>query len=285
MDPRAPALAAANIVFVKYCTSDAWFGDAPAPFPGLAFAYRGRPVLDALWSALARDEGLGAAPRSRVVFGGCSAGARGALFNLKRAEATLRGLLKAPANLAFFGGLIDSAFWIDLAPLDARATPFAQQAREAFAAFNATAPGVVAPACAAAFGGAEAWKCIFGEYALAFVDQPFFLHSYQYDAFQLAGDEGVKTPTTAPQLAYAETFRNRTRAAFARDVAARAPPAAAALLPACYHHCNTMGDTFSTAHTNGVTLEDAVAAWLDAGSTAYNVEECRGFACGTECPK
>ena len=44
------------------------------------------------------------------------------------------------------------------------------------------------PACAAAYSGTEAWKCLYGEYRLPFVTTPFFLNSAQFDSFQMLYD-------------------------------------------------------------------------------------------------
>lgn len=167
-------------------------------------------------------------------------------------------------------------------PLSPSATPFPTQAQDAFALFNVSAPGVLDPACMAAFASAP-WKCMYGEYAVSTVAEDFMLHSFQYDLFQLGENVGG-VPKTPAQLAYAETFRNRTRAAAQRDVIG--PKTGNVMLPACYRHCNTGGATFSTAQTNGVTLEAAVVSWFSGSGAApqFIVEDCKGLNCGTDCP-
>jgi hypothetical protein len=269
-----------NTIYVKYCTSDAWFGDNDTPFgSSLSFPYHGRAVIDALFTSLVRDQGMGGG--ARVLFGGCSAGARGALFNLARVSTTLLAL---PGGVvSWVGGLLDSAFWIDMQPLDNAAMPFATQVQDAWALFNASAPGVVGASCAAAYSGDNAWKCLMGQYAFQYIDEPFFQHSYQYDLFQLSEDVGHE-PSTPTELAYAEKFRNITRTAAETDVILPAKKDTGGLYPACYHHCNTMGSTFSTAHTNGKTLEESVVDWWFNGVQTFSMENCRGFKCGTECP-
>ena len=123
---------------------------------------------------------------------------------------------------------------------------------------------------------------------MPFVRADFFLHAYQYDLFQLSSDTKVPVPDKTPQqLAYCESFRNLTRASFSKDVVVQNGPGKnAALLPACYKHCNTEGSTFSTLATNGVTLEAAVAAWFfsEGAAQQYVQEDCQGFNCGTDCP-
>jgi hypothetical protein len=177
------------------------------------------------------------------------------------------------------------------------AAPFAVQARDVVALANASSADQAA--CKAIYPDpADSWKCIFGQYAVPFIKSDFFLHAYQYDLFQLSSDTKVPVPNKTPQqLAYCEMFRNATRADFAADVVKpNGPGKNAGLLPACYKHCNTEGSSFSTLATNGVTLQDAVAAWWGAAGASsaagaaaavpqYIVEDCTGFSCGTDCPK
>lgn len=269
---------------MRYCTSDGWIGGNDAPFSSLPFRLHGRAYIDAAFSTLASDFGFGSVPDTQLLFSGCSAGARGALFNTYRVGVLARAL--AGAHLSKFGAFYDSAFWVDLIPLVTSETSFATQVQDAYALFNVS-DGVLEPACLAAYADAP-WKCMFGEYAIATVSDSFFVHAYQYDLFQLGVDEdlGGKAPTTAPQLAYAEKFRNATRAAAARDVISPARAGTSALLPACFKHCNTGSSTFYTSKTNGVSLEDMVVAWF-MGSTstpAYVVENCAGLNCGHDCP-
>ena len=123
---------------------------------------------------------------------------------------------------------------------------------------------------------------------MPFVQADFFLHAYQYDLFQLSSDTKVPVPDKTPQqLAYCESFRNLTRASFSQDVVVQNGPGKnAALLPACYKHCNTQGSTFATLKTNGVSLQTAVTAWFygEGSAPQYNLENCTGFNCGTDCP-
>lgn len=68
------------------------------------------------------------------------------------------------------------------------------------------------------------------------------MHAYQYDEFQLTGDLGIpfsSKPTTPAQLAYTEVWRNLTRTVANADVIGPARSGTAAMLPACYKHCNT----------------------------------------------
>jgi hypothetical protein len=62
------------------------------------------------------------------VYSGCSAGARGALFNSYHVSTQLLPVL-TQGNLVRVVLLLDSAFWLDLAPLVPMKTPFQTQVR------------------------------------------------------------------------------------------------------------------------------------------------------------
>ena len=95
-----------------------------------------------------------------------------------------------------------------------------------------------------------------------------------------------KPPTTPGELAYAELFRSQTVRNATADTITPALPGTAAMLPACYKHCNTETSMWATLLTNGVSLEAAVTCWF-LGSTAvppFIVDSCKGFNCGVGCP-
>jgi O-palmitoleoyl-L-serine hydrolase len=288
----APTLRDANLVFAPYCSSDGWIGDATMP-PSAGYDYphvRGRRIVDAILADLVTAHGMGSAGTPddplRFLYTGCSAGARGALFNLHRVAAAVRAL-PVPTS---FGALLDSAFWLDLDPINATIQPFMDQVRDVYASFNVT--GGLDPACLAAFPGADGWKCLLGQYAVGAIDPsiPYLLHAFQYDAYQLPHDLGTGQPPATPaQFVYAELFRNLTRAAAGVDTVAPARAHTGAHLPSCWKHCNTQSSEWSTLATQGVTLEAATERWFTGLTNAsyvptFLVEDCQGFNCGTDCP-
>ena len=72
----------------RYCTSDLWSGDAPASDATFNFTFRGSRVPTAVVQSLMQTQGLGSKPGARLLFGGCSAGAIGAMQNLVRLRRT-----------------------------------------------------------------------------------------------------------------------------------------------------------------------------------------------------
>lgn len=284
---KDPRLADANFVYAKYCTSDAWAGNIASDHVPFRFHFRGHQVVTALFTDLVQSRGLGAKPGTALLYSGCSAGARGVLFNADRVADLVMSLVP-PGYLAHFGALVDSAFWVDIAPFNASVVPFASQTQLVYTLANASAS--VSPACSASFPVHEQWKCLFGEFALAHVQSRYLLYAFLYDQFQLTADFGLpfnQPPDKTPaQLLYNEAFRNLTLAFASRDTIGPARPGTAALLPACFMHCNTQGERFETMETEGVTLQRATLSWFfnESSVPAYVVESCKGFNCGAQCP-
>ena len=59
---------AANLVYLRYCTSDAYIGDAASDSNAFGFAFRGRAVVDAVFATLREDMGLGSLPNTSLVY-------------------------------------------------------------------------------------------------------------------------------------------------------------------------------------------------------------------------
>ena len=173
LDSNEPQLAAAHIVYAPYCSSDGWAGSASAA-PPTGFAFRGHDIVEGIFRDLVTSRGLGAVPGTRVMYGGCSAGARGALFNLDHVALSLLPSIVSPfSNIERIGGLLDSAFWVDIPQLPSAHEPsFEDQARDVLALANASVSE--ASACRAAYP-TEGWKCIYGQFAIPFVRSDFFL--------------------------------------------------------------------------------------------------------------
>lgn len=281
-----PRLSAANLIYIGYCTSDAYAGNITADEQEFGFNFLGRDVVTAVWRDLVAWGGLGSTPGTRVLYSGCSAGARGVMFGLDYTRDLIGGLVGS--NLARFGGLLDSAFYVDLEPFDAALPSLMDITRAAYD--MARMADTAMPACAGAYPGADAWRCFFGQYALPFVASPFFLNSFLYDQYQLMKDGIPGKPSGAAAVAYEESFRNLTSFYARREVVPGAGGAdVAAMLPACHLHCSTQkAARWSELTVGGVTTEAAVAAWYfgdgaAAGVPAFLEDTCDGYNCGEGC--
>lgn len=295
-------------VYIPYCTSDAYIGDIGASDVPFGFNFRGRAVVTAVFSELARARGLATMADAHVMYGGCSAGARGSLFN----NEFVRDWLSANTAVTRYGVALDSSFWIDLPPLAGSEPSFAQITQQVLAMVNATA--LLSPACIAGVGAGNAWRCMFGQYATPYVVAPYLLFAWSFDSYQvrhcgsacpppplqlataldpiaqshaqLSYDIGAAVPTTQQQLDYAQSFHDELLVVAVNDTVGPARTGTAALIPACYHHCITEASLFTQMAVNGTTMEQATVSWFfgDGSAPAYVIDRCAGFNCGSYCP-
>lgn len=165
----------ANMVFVKYCSSDSWFGDAAAGPSTFGYAFRGSRIVSTVVAALVANNGLGSSGAAeRLLFAGCSAGGRGALTNLDIVAAAV------PVNVQVMG-LLDAAAWVDVQPAIPGMLTLQQMTQDLY---TFTTPPVPAD-CAATYTGASAWMCVWPSYRLPYITTPYFMTAAQFDAFQV----------------------------------------------------------------------------------------------------
>jgi hypothetical protein len=271
-DPTTNPWANANMVFVKYCSSDSWFGDAPASTSTFGFAFRGSRIVTATIAAMVANNGLGAsgAPE-RLLFAGCSAGGRGVLNNLDAVAAA------APANVQV-QGLLDAAAWVDVQPIIPNMLTLQQMTQDLY---GFTSPPIPA-ACAAQYSGADAWQCLWPSYRLAFVETNYFLNAAQFDAFQIMYDTNNLDSTycceTPPEQAWTEAFQTATLALFAT-----LPSSIAIYSSTCLVHCLSCNADFYEFTVNGVSLASAMQQWYFGGATEQLVSDCTGWPCTLAC--
>lgn len=174
--------AAANKVYVAYCSSDAWMGDASA----FGYQFRGQAIVSAVLADLQTVRGLSVG--DRMLFSGCSAGARGAMVHLDNVASALPGVTVR--------GLLDSGLWVDVQPYDPSQTASLLDETQTMASFL-NAGAVIPDDCAAAYVEA-AYKCLFGQYRMPFVATPYFASESQLDQFLITYD--LSSPTNMQGL-------------------------------------------------------------------------------------
>jgi hypothetical protein len=177
-----PVWATANFVYVRYCSSDAWMGDAEA----FGMQFRGQTLVHATIEDMISTQGMGAG--SRLLFGGCSAGARGTMAHLDNVAAMLGGIGIEVR------GMLDSSLWVNIQPLssDALGGSLLDQAQLVYGFANTT--GVLSPQCQEAYPETP-WSCMFGQFRMPFLQSPYFLSQSQLDDFQLGYDCSTTTTT------------------------------------------------------------------------------------------
>lgn len=283
--PASSGLADANKVFVRYCTSDGHMGNATQ----FGWQFRGGVVVASVIADVVRRHGLGSGVGGRqdlLVFGGGSAGARGAMVHLDYVPEMLGARAAAHVTVR---GFLDSPLWLDEAPFRAGTTSLANTT---VAVHGYAEVSHLGTRCAAANPGADGWRCLFGQYRMPLVRTPYLLVASQYDAFQLGWNVGHE-PASAPEKAYAEAFAART-VALVRSLRAAWPASRqspnAVYSWACYNHCTSLtGAGFNTdkcgplATTMDAALQQTLALQPHDGSDFEWIDTCDGFACSTGC--
>ena len=283
--------ASANVVYLRYCTSDGYIGDVAASAATSNMHFRGRWVVSATIAALQQKHGLGSSAKPAVViYSGCSAGGRGVMHNLNYVQDQVASIAGTAATTI---GLVDSGLYIDIDTLDKTKTKLADQAK-GIVAFNKAA---VDPHCASLFPGDQKYKCLLGQYAIGNLTlmAPVVVHAFQYDAYQLYVDLPVpfgllrafELKAHPDWSALAEGFRAKTRAILDRTSSTKV----AVHSSACYMHCNTEKAAFSNGYkVNDVSLANvldrfttATLAHSSGARPVVAIENCTGFACGTDC--
>ena len=206
-DPKRSPFAGAHMVFMPYCSSDAWIGNTGNHSTPLNFFFRGQVILEAAIKQF--QEGITVdtvltlptwlpnhthatqtttgffqlTANDRVLFGGCSAGARGALFTLDYVQAML------PPGSPQVLGFLDSPLWVDMVPIDPKiTTPLEAQTQLIFGVVNATAR--LGTECARVYPGDEGWRCLYAQYRLPYITTPYLMSASQFDKFALPWNEG-----------------------------------------------------------------------------------------------
>ena len=167
-----------------YCSSDAWIGDVGPESNDWGWAgFRGQRIVAATLAALAQNFSMGTTPgrSDRLLFSGCSAGARGAMFTADYVQAMVPRGMEVRAFL-------DSPLWVDEQPLLSDITSLENETQAVYELVNATAR--LGDACAAAYVPlGEGWKCLYGQYRLPYVETLYLLSASQFDKYQLPYNE------------------------------------------------------------------------------------------------
>eukprot|EP00042_Codosiga_hollandica_P044109 m.428956 g.428956 ORF g.428956 m.428956 type:complete len:316 (+) comp56712_c0_seq1:319-1266(+) len=257
-------------VYVPYCSSDSWSGDSAFNSSASPYVFRGRRIMQFLMTELLQNQGLGNA--QTVVITGCSAGARGALFNID----SLCSLVSTSTRCV---GLFDAAWWVEENPYDSSIDSLNETVVLGAPLWNAS---VLMDRCATLAAGPVAFaQCFFSFNAIKYVQTPFLMHSEQFDAFQIPYNIGHSYPFNSSEMAYIDNLRTMISASIA---GVQAPNRAWSA--ACYQHCITLGPTFwQIAQTaSGESLSASFATWLINGDTDNQIDTCTAFNCSPGCP-
>ena len=174
-DPTVSPFATANRAYVKYCSSDLWSGDVGASTATFNFDFRGSRIVAAVIDSLVANHGMGSVPGSRLLFGGCSAGAIGAMNNLDSVA------LQVP--MMQVQGFLDASALVDVFPTGWPWSPDLLPLQLLIAEMVQAINPQFDPKCSTMYPGTEAWKCLFGAFRMPLLQTPFFANAPQLDDF------------------------------------------------------------------------------------------------------
>jgi len=268
--PSLSPLSMANKIYIPYCSSDAFMGDGKFH----DWEFRGARIVRAVIEDLVRkglDEG------ATLVFGGGSAGGRGAMVLLDEIAESLPKVLVR--------GFLDSPFYIDIDAYSPKFAGFQGQHVDVLNNFNATS--VVSGECKSRYPGTDMWKCLFGQYRMPLVRTPSLMMTSRFDSWQIShlvhGYSGIETQPmfTASELTYIQEFGRKTHEHIVH-LRSSVPQAGMLYSPACYnHHISEKSGFWSTTTSAGTSEADAVTQILFGHG--YYVDDCSGFDCGMGC--
>ena len=292
-DTANSAFGNANRIYVKYCSSDLWSGDVAASSATFNFAFRGARSVSAVMTALVEQHGM-SGPGNRLLFGGCSAGAIGAMNNLDAVAAQLA------STGVEVKGLLDAAALVDIYPA---AWPFSPDliplqtlVEELVYTIQPTFPA----SCAAkGYTGPAQWKCLWSAYRLPLVETPFFANAVQFDDFEIQYSTDNLGPSNPQQMEFVNSFQP----AFLNLINSL-PPGSGVFSPTCLVHCLSGQNTYFEFYVNGETMSrcviptaaaspfsshslpfspSALNAWYFDGQPTSVVSSCTGWACTAQC--
>merc|ERR1719433_9113 len=279
-DAKSSPLAQTHIAYVRTCSNDAFLGDTSPTSRSTArslferWHFRGSRIVEAVFLDLGARTGLGANPTDRVLFGGCSAGARGALVLLDYVAASLAGQAQVL-------GLFDSPLWVPIAPFGPGVASFELQTMKAKALFGNSIQYVSAE-CENAYPKAS-WKCMFPAFRLPFVQTPYFLSHSQYDKFAINWNLHrfwwlPKKKLNVTVRGFAERYRRLVNMYLPSPVLASD---STVFSPACYFHC-TLGFQFANwIRVGGFTVLEHLERWLAGAKVGWLRDNCTSFDCGS----
>jgi len=245
-------------VSVPYCSSDGHFGNAYDDLVG--FRFFGHEIIKAVIGSLTKDFFEGAL--DLVVFGGASAGARGAMVHIDYVSRLLKD-----AGVKKVVGVLDSPLWVDKDPIgfDGGKPTYGllNQTRDVYNIAGigvSSGKDVIPDDCREKYVGEE-YKCLFGVFRMPFVQTEYLLISAQFDSYQL-GIDGLALPFSEAQNSFADDFGGKMQDAFDELVGTKG--ATLYSLP-CFNHAISESGAFFSLKTRGdagLSEDEAVAAFL-----------------------
>lgn len=261
-------------MYLTYCSSDLWSGDVAASNATFGYSFRGRRIVRATITALAANFGLGSTLRQRMLFGGCSAGAIGAMSNLDLVAEQVKSLT-FPVEVM---GLLDAAALVDVYPAGWPWSPDLLPLQTLMSWLVEVIDPVFPADCVALYSGSDSWKCMWSSYRLPLVQTPFFTNAVQTDDFFLQFNMDNLAPSTPAQFSFVQSVQDAYL-----DLFQQLPLGTGLYSPTCLVHCLMAQATYYQFTVNGQTPGQALSAWYFDKEPTSVVSACQGWTCTEQC--
>ncbi|PFX31169.1 palmitoleoyl-protein carboxylesterase notum1a-like isoform X1 [Stylophora pistillata] len=270
----------ANLVYIPYCSSDAWIGNASASETGERFSFVGSRILERVFMELT-SKGLDNA--KRLLVAGSSAGGIGVILNLDRIDKRLEmGGLKIDVR-----GLADSGWYLDIPPCPAggKHCQGAKLQENNMISIGMTYWRGVVPDDCARRNPQKKWKCFFGEHVYRTDDKspkhsPLFVFQWLYDSAQLVWSIGANimksSKPSKKEIDRVLYIGNEVRDSFNRTKGL----SCAVFAPSCISHGILNQDDWLKVLMRGKNLNHVINDWYQ--SSGQETRDCPSLI-GTEC--
>jgi len=282
-----------NKISIRQCSSDAWMGDIGADDNAAKVNWRGARIVRSLLRHLVANEGLGHA--EVLLFGGGSAGARGAMVHLD----ALKKEGVVPLKLPIFG-LLDSPYYIEMPPFRNLTGPGSSLSLQTqLVAENMQNEAILRGRGSCKLG--EAWRCAFGQDRIPLLQTPFILIASRYDRYGISVLEGydfgldvLKTCFPEPRGEY-YTFAGAYAGRVHRGLTTLPQVLkgdAGLYSTTCYQHAESANPVYGQQKLMGTSMVEAIKQGVDAfmawpwakKKMPYIVDETCDFVnCGQYC--
>eukprot|EP01112_Ceratiomyxa_fruticulosa_P019242 TRINITY_DN6272_c0_g1_i2.p1 TRINITY_DN6272_c0_g1~~TRINITY_DN6272_c0_g1_i2.p1 ORF type:complete len:378 (-),score=57.56 TRINITY_DN6272_c0_g1_i2:145-1278(-) len=262
----------ANMVYVAYCSSDAWSGDR-LPLSRKQYItddwyFQGSSIIAAVFQDLQKYFGM-VVENSDILFSGCSAGGQGVIVNVDYVNSLVGKKAKK------FKALADAGWMMDIQPLNSTGnTAVSQQFQEGIVLWQ----GNPNQSCQKG-NPTNSWMCYFSTFALPYIESQILIQTNQFDSFQVPWD-CCSLPFSSSDMTTVSTIQTAFRTSLSHLI--RTPNAA--FSAACFDHCLTESSQFNGVMINEVSLAVLLGEWWEnrANTTAL-IDLCEGVNCSQGC--
>jgi hypothetical protein len=271
----------ANVIHIKYCSSDIFVGSSNEMEHG--YYFRGFRIIEGVLATIASKRASFSDAKHVLVFGS-GRGAMAASFNF---DIISDALVNLGIKREVIRGIIDAGWASKFEPYSPRtcldqvgACNYAGVFRSGVEIWKPTYPEF----CLDLWSD-EPWMCLFANVSYSYLQTPVFVMQNQFDYTQLDGDGAsiLHGYLAEPAVAYAKRCRDSM-------LSLQLPILKWAFLPSCYGHKLAVSDEWLSLGIfveggRWVNVQEAIHTWYSTplDQTQIYVDWCEGWACNPTC--